>query len=72
MTLDKMQRVLIALSKNTGRIPHGWIDCSAGGEVRLQFAGQLTKEQHDYLLRKEFICPPDVDGYQYIYRPRSK
>jgi hypothetical protein len=69
MTLDKLQRILTALAQNTGRIPHGFIGCTSGGEVRLDFAGQLTEEQHQYLLRKEFIQA--LDG-QYIYRPRSK
>lgn len=69
MTLAKLQRVLMALSQQTGNVPHGWIGASTGGELEIQFTGQLTGLQHAYMRRVGFVSLPDEPWSRYVYRP---
>jgi hypothetical protein len=63
VTLKKLRRVLAMLDQM-----NGWIDSSAGGELRLTPVGQLHREDHSYLLSVGFVYVDEA----YIYRPRTR
>ena len=65
MRLYKLLEILQQL-KVWGVNFHGMIYPTGGGEIALEFQGQLEHHVHDYLLDKGFV---DVDC-DYIYRPR--
>jgi hypothetical protein len=63
VTIKKLRRVLEMLNQM-----NGWIDSSAGGELRITPVGQLHREDHSYLLRVGFVYVDET----YIYRPRKR
>lgn len=63
MKLEKLFRICSWLTASGISLHSGMV--LAGQELRFAFNSQLTREAHDYLLRKGFV---EVDG-DYIYRP---
>lgn len=60
MTLKKMQSILTMLAlAYDGDVPHGFIETSLGGEIRIAFTGQLERTAHDKMLNMGFRALQD-------------
>jgi hypothetical protein len=71
ITIDKLVRVLNAVAVFDGVVTaRGNVGCTSGGEIELDFVGQLPRAAHDYLLGRGFVQGGNPGNpTSYVYRP---